>query len=103
MRKACYKRIAMAELNGSAYERVEGQSLIIIEDITERQLKYLKLEYLPIPRVNAKIPNSDEYSLELTKKTTGTVSYAQTTQTTPGIQSYHSMLWDDHRRKCRSS
>ena len=39
-----------------------------MEDITERQLKYLKLEYLPIPRVNVKIPNSDEYSLEPTKK-----------------------------------
>ena len=27
MRKACYKRVAMAQLNGPAYERVEGQSL----------------------------------------------------------------------------
>ena len=46
--KACYKKIAMAELNGPAYERVQGESLQIIEDITERQLKYLKLEYLTI-------------------------------------------------------
>ena len=45
MCKACYKRVAMGELNGPAYERVEGKSLeIIIEDITERKLKYLKLE-----------------------------------------------------------
>ena len=58
----------MAELNGPAYERVEGESLeLIMEDITERQLKYLKLEYLPIPRVNVKNENSDEYSLEPTK------------------------------------
>ena len=65
---ACYKRAAMAELNGPAYERV-GESLeTIMEDITERQLKYLNLEYLPIPRVNAKIPNSHEYSLEPTEK-----------------------------------
>ena len=27
MCKACYKRVAMAELNGPAYERVEGESL----------------------------------------------------------------------------
>ena len=45
----------MAELNGPAYERVEGASLeVIVEAITERQLKYLKLEHLPIPRVNVK-------------------------------------------------
>ena len=69
MSKACSKNVAMAELNGPAYERVEGESLeILMEDITERQLKYLKLEYLPIPRVNVKIPNSDEHSLEPTKK-----------------------------------
>ena len=62
--KACYKRAAMAELNGPAHERVEGESLeIIMEDITERQLKYLKLEYLPIPRVDVKLPNSG-YSLD---------------------------------------
>ena len=30
MCKACYKRVAMAELNGPAYERVEGESLEII-------------------------------------------------------------------------
>ena len=59
----------MAELNGPAYERVEGESLeIIMEDINERHLKYLKLEYLPIQRVNVKIPNSDNHSLEKTKK-----------------------------------
>ena len=29
MRKACYKRVAMAQLNGPAYERV-GESLEII-------------------------------------------------------------------------
>ena len=60
----------MAELNGPAYERVEGESLeVIMKDITERQQKkYLKLEYLPIPRVNVKIPNSNELSLESTKK-----------------------------------
>ena len=52
----------MAELNGPSYERVEGESLeIIMEDISERQLKYLKLEYLPIPRVNVKNTNSNEY------------------------------------------
>ena len=70
MWKACYKRVAMAELNGPAYERVEGESLeVIMKDITERQQKkYLKLEYLPIPRVNVKIPNSNELSLESTKK-----------------------------------
>ena len=55
MCKACYKRVAMAELNGPANERVEGESLeILMEAITERQLKYLKLEHLPIPRVNVK-------------------------------------------------
>ena len=61
--------VAMAELNGPAYQRV-GESLeLIMEDIiTERQLKYLKLEYLPIPRVNVKNANSNEYSLEPTKK-----------------------------------
>ena len=49
----------MAELNGPVCERVEGESLeILMDDIAERQLKYLKLEYLPIPRVEAKIPNS---------------------------------------------
>ena len=59
MCKACYKRVAMAELNGPVCERVEGESLeILMDDIAERQLKYLKLEYLPIPRVEAKIPNS---------------------------------------------
>ena len=59
MSKACYKRVAMAELNGPVCERVEGESLeILMDDIAERQLKYLKLEYLPIPRVEAKIPNS---------------------------------------------
>ena len=60
----------MAELNGPAYERVEGASLeVIVEAITERQLKYLKLEYLLIPRVNnVKIPNSDEYSRQPAKK-----------------------------------
>ena len=30
MCKACYKRVAMAELNGPAYERVEGESLEVI-------------------------------------------------------------------------
>ena len=45
----------MAELNGPANERVEGEPLeILMEAITERQLKYLKLERLPIPRVNVK-------------------------------------------------
>ena len=67
MCKACYKRVSMAELNGPAYERVESLE-VIMEGITQRQLKYLKLEYLPITRVNEKIPDSDEYSLEPTKK-----------------------------------
>ena len=59
----------MAELNGPAHERVEGESLeVVVEGITERQLKYLKLEYLPIPRVNVKVANADEYSIEPTKK-----------------------------------
>ena len=68
MCKACYKRVSMAELNGPAYERVESLE-VIMEGITQRQLKYLKLEYLLIPRVNnVKIPNSDEYSRQPAKK-----------------------------------
>ena len=69
MCKACCKREAMAEFNGPAYERVDGESLeVIVEDITEHQLAYLRLEYLPIPKVNVNFPNSKEYSLEPTKK-----------------------------------
>ncbi|MEP3682182.1 MAG: hypothetical protein ABJM98_05430, partial [Ekhidna sp.] len=68
MCKSCYTRVATAELNGPGYERVEGDSLSEMTSITERQLKFLTSEYLPVPKVHFKHPESGKISLQPTSK-----------------------------------
>ena len=67
MSKACYAGVTVAELSGPAYKRIDGESLTeILQQITTRQLDYLRSAYLPIPLISVKDPDPDprKYTLE---------------------------------------
>ena len=69
MCKACYVRVAEAELNGPEYTKVNGESLeAIMDTIVLRQKQFLKEEHLPIPRKYTKIPGQDKTVLKCTIK-----------------------------------